>query len=457
MNAISVALLSLFIGLWPITQGHADTQYEDVLLKKIITAYQLKPYQPKTVRFGSEEKLGRALFFDPILSGPQGVACASCHIRNIGSGDGLPLAVGLGAFGLSKERISQPDAFVIPRNTLPLFNRGSEEINSFFWDGRVQLGPDGSFESPLGELLPKGFDSLLAVASVFPIVEPDEMLGHSRRKVSPTKQHGDLVTIDGVDNHYQARALHVFENLIKRLANNEDISLSDTTKQYHKLISDAHPDIPIEDISIVDIGNALAAYIRAAFMLNAAPWDRYLQGEIGALSINQKRGAIVFYGKGRCAVCHRGEQFSDFRFHGLAIPQLRVGKHSPYQDYGRAIATGMSKDRYLFRTPTLRNVYETGPWGHNGSFTSIQKIIKHHINPITILYEAEVKDPAQGQFSGRILSARSKILSEIGILSDTDVDDLTLFMSSLSSSYTLSDQLAIPDEIPSRNTLAITK
>jgi len=437
--------------------GHAEQLYEDILLQKIITAYQVTPYQPPAVKFGPKEKLGRALFFDPILSGPQGVACATCHIRSKGSADGLPLAIGLGASGLGKERMSKPNAFIIPRNTLPLYNRGSEDINAFFWDGRVQIGVNGKYESPLGDLLPKGFDSLLSVACVFPIVEPDEMLGHSSKKVGAELQYGDLVRIDGVENDYQARALNVFANLPGRLFSTADGAKTGAANKYQSLMRDAYPDMALDDVSISEIGNVLASYIRAAFALDDSSWDRYVQGDKKALTLEQKQGAIVFYGKGRCVVCHSGEQFSDFKFHGLAIPQLRIGKHSPYMDYGRAAATGRPKDRYMFRTPTLRNVSETGPWGHNGIFETLHSIIEHHINPVLTLYEAQRVDPQQGQFSGRLLSARSEFLAEIGVLSNADVDNIIAFLSALSSKYLVEDQLAIPDALSSQGAVTTSK
>ena len=69
----------------------------------------------------------------------------------------LMQAVGLGAHGVGKERLSSKDAFLVPRNALAFFNRGRPEFSVLFWDGRVQLGPKGEFQTPMGERLPKGF------------------------------------------------------------------------------------------------------------------------------------------------------------------------------------------------------------------------------------------------------------------------------------------------------------
>ena len=440
-------LLLILSCCWHISSAYEN--HEDMLLQKIISAYGIEAHKPARMSFGPKEKLGRALFFDPLLSGPRNIACATCHVRSKGSGDGIPLAVGLGAVGVGQERLKERSAFVIPRNTLPLFNRGSEDFVDFFWDGRVQYGPGGIFESPLGNRLPEGFDNLLAVASVFPLVEADEMLGHSARRVGAAFKHGDLVTIEGVDNNYQERALNAFGNIVKRVIQSRDHSKPKGIIEYRELIEAAYPNVPLKSLTIAHIGNALAAYIKAAFELQSAPWDRYVLGNVDALSLEQKRGAILFFGKGRCVVCHSGKQFSDFLFHGVAIPQYRVGKHTPYIDYGRAAASGRAEDRYLFRTPPLRNVTKTAPWGHNGVFESLRAIVEHHENPIPLLYEAQQKDDQLRFYSGRLLASRSGILSEIYLLSDQEIKQLTAFLESLTSKTVIGDQKAVPLRVPS--------
>ena len=44
--------------------------------------------------------LGRALFWDPILSGQKDVACATCHHPEFGYADGLDLSIGVNGVGL---------------------------------------------------------------------------------------------------------------------------------------------------------------------------------------------------------------------------------------------------------------------------------------------------------------------------------------------------------------------
>ncbi|HQU37633.1 MAG TPA: parallel beta-helix domain-containing protein [Anaerolineales bacterium] len=67
-------------------------------------------------------KLGRLLFFDPILSKNQDMSCATCHNPSLGFSDGLQTAKG-------------SDGSSLPRNTPTLWNAGY--ATKLFWDGRA--------------------------------------------------------------------------------------------------------------------------------------------------------------------------------------------------------------------------------------------------------------------------------------------------------------------------------
>nr|WP_298411733.1 His-Xaa-Ser system-associated MauG-like protein [uncultured Halomonas sp.] len=426
----------------------AEPLYEDRLLRKVIDAYQIKPLTSQTSDMQAIERLGQALFFDPIMGGPHNTSCATCHIRSKGSVDALPVAVGIGSTGVSRQRLLNEQALVIPRNVLPFFNRGHSDFSAFFWDGRVQIGPYGRFESPLGDRLPQGFENLLAVAAVFPLAEPDEMLGRSLRRGGNKANihHAELVD-DRIDpDNFQERTLNVYENLVARIVGKES-STNSIQSKYRTLFSAAYPEV--EDYDIAHIGNALSAYITSAFELQPAPWDHYVRGDNTALTTAQKQGAMIFFGKGRCAVCHSGKQFSDFKYHGLALPQLDVGKHGGYLDYGRAKATGRADERFLFRTPPLRNATKTGPWGHNGIFETLEEAIAHHFNPIPLLYRAQQGRPREAELAGRLLSYRSPILAEIYPVKQRDVELLISFLEALESNTIMQNERAIPLSVPS--------
>jgi cytochrome c peroxidase len=446
--AVTVASISIYT---PIARATIDD-----LLRKVIEAYTLTAYKAPEVHFGPKERLGQALFFDPFVSGPKNIACAACHVRSLGAGDGLPVAIGVGGRGVGQRRLTEGAGFVVPRNAMPLFNRGAPDFTAFFWDGKVERGAGGWFESPLGRQLPSGFDSLLAVASVMPLAAPDEMLGHGA-DAGEGAYHRDLVG-RGVDpDNSQARTLSVFRNVARRLLAPDTEPPDPVVRRYRVLFRAAYPNVALSKFDIAHVGNALAAYITVAFALKPAAWDRYVEGDRSALTSDQKRGALVFYGKGRCVVCHAGREFSDFQFHGLAIPQGTVGPSGPYLDYGRASATSRGEDRFKFRTPPLRNVTRTGPWGHNGAFASLEAIIRHHVDPVPGLFHAEQGVPSGENETGRLLGARSSILADMPPLSKTDFADLVQFLTALSSPTVLTDTEALPSGVPSASNQFVRK
>jgi cytochrome c peroxidase len=127
-----------------------------------------------------------------------------------------------------------------------------------------------------------------------------------------------------------------------------------------------------------------------------APIDRFARGQTNAMSSSEKRGALIFFGKGNCVSCHAvgghsNEMFSDFRMHVAGVPQIApefgVGKGNVIfdgpgedEDFGLEQITGNSNDRYKFRTSPLRNVALQPAFFHNGAFTRLEDAIRHHLD-----------------------------------------------------------------------------
>ena len=90
---------------------------------------------------------------------------------------------------------------------------------------------------------------------------------------------------------------------------------------------------------------------------------------------------------------------TDHQFHAIAVPQIGPGKGhggdmtylaetglaARVEDEGRYRVTGNPEDLFAFRTPSLRNVALTGPWGHSGAFNSLEDMVRHHLNPLASL------------------------------------------------------------------------
>ena len=104
----------------------------------------------------------------------------------------------------------------------------------------------------------------------------------------------------------------------------------------------------------------------------------------------------LFFGKAKCSQCHSGKLFTDQKFHSIALPQFGPGRTrimDPFvRDVGRMGETDNLDDAYRFRTQSLRNVALTAPYGHNGSYATLDGIIRHHLDPINSL---ENWDPSQ--------------------------------------------------------------
>ena len=150
-----------------------------------------------------------------------------------------------------------------------------------------------------------------------------------------------------------------------------------------------------------NVGKSIAAYERKLVSQNSA-FDKYVAGDVSAMSASAKRGLKVFIGQGFCVQCHTGPHFTDQKFHNLGVPQ--TGANVPMTDTGRfddlpkalanaynmtsqfsdSVDTGMTKhmgvaavetDKGAFRSKNLRSVALTAPFEHNGVFATLREVI----------------------------------------------------------------------------------
>ena len=398
-------------------------------------------------------KLGEALFFDKILSGNQDISCATCHYPTFHSGDALSLSVGTGGTGLGPEREIGHERDFVPRNATELFNRGSPEWITMFWDGRISGSVEEGFDSPAEEDLPAGLDNILAAQAMFPVTSRDEMLGEEE-DLTISGEINELAMIED-DDEYDDKPEHfvaIWAQLMVRLRDIPD---------YQPLFQAAYPDVAQEALGFEHVANALAAYQIAAFSFDDSPWDRYLAGHQEALSPEAKAGALLFYGKEGCADCHSGNLMTDQAYHNLAVPQSGPGKGRRYGvDPGHFLETENNEDRFGFRTPPLRNVTLTGPWFHNGAYTSLEGAVRHHLDPKQGLatYETNQLDGSlEGEYRVTEKSALGIMMNLDPLLStpleltDEEMNDLLTFLESLTSpsAKKLDELVKVPDSVPS--------
>lgn len=310
--------------------------------------------------------LGRDLFFDVRLSRSGSVSCASCHRPERFFTDGRPRARGEAE---------------LARNTPTLLGAG--QLPFLGWDGSK--------------------DSLWARA-LAPLEAPSE---HGLARVEVAQR---------VLEHYGAR-----------LARIRAVRLPDLRDARRfppgagpAVDSPEHPsDVAWSGMSQSDrhevnrvftaIGKLLAAYVQR-LLPRPAPFDEYVAAVRAGdprggerLSPRALRGLRAFIGAGRCVACHHGPLLSDHEFHNLGLPAV-IGV--PDAELGRSEGARRVKQdefrcgtafadpgpcpslRFLdptfpefsgaFKTPTLRNVAETGPYMHDGQFSRLEEVIEFY-------------------------------------------------------------------------------
>lgn len=345
--------------------------------------------------------LGRDLFFDPILSGNRNISCGTCHDPAHGSGDGLALGFGTGGDGFGPERHAGSGVTArVPRNAQPLWNIGARDYTAMFHDGRLEPDPYGPFASgywsPAREDLPEGLDSLLAAQAMFPVLSAVEMAGWSG-----SNPVGTAVAQD--------RDPDAWTLIAGRLQD-----LPGYVDQFVAAFDDVHA---ADDIAFTHAARALAAFQTVAFRSTDSPFDAALRAnDLSVLSPQARRGAELFYGAAGCASCHSGPLLTDHDFHAIAMPQIGPGKghgaDTTYfaasgfpdrlEDEGRFRVTFDPEDLFRFRTPSLRNVTLTGPWGHSGAFDDLERMVRHHLDAVPSLDAYEVAPDALPAFESVI-------------------------------------------------------
>ncbi len=394
-----------------------------------------------------KSEVGRLLFYDPILSGNRNISCGTCHHHDHFSADGVSLGIGEGGVGVGPNRIAEPGENAIkkrvPRHAPALWNIGAKEFRIFFHDGRVSASTDYEvgINSPAEEFLPDGLDSLLAAQALFPMTAQFEMAGNPKENEIAGAIH------DRIDMAWPIIA--------KRVRG---------IPHYATSLSDAF-DVQPEAIDITHVANALAAFMASEWRSFDSPFDAYLSGK-GGLSGAQIRGVDLFYGKAGCSDCHSGPFQTDHQFHAIGLPAFGPGRTRQFdpipRDTGRMAESSNLDDAYRFRTPSLRNVALTAPYGHNGAYPTLEGIIRHHLDPIAarLTWTTEMaklpKVPWLEQIDFVIRAdvremARQEAVLDIApiALSDAEVSDLVAFLNSLTGAASRFGRLGRPETVPS--------
>ena len=407
-----------------------------------------EPVDPAGYRDVSPEMaaLGQLLFYDPILSGNRNISCATCHHPLLGTADGVALSLGEGGVGLGIERVADPANLPeqhIPRHAPALWNLGHETFSVMFHDGRLELDPDraSGIRTPLGPEMEMGFASVLSAQSMFPVLSPDEMAGHySENEIAQAVRIGRITGEGGA-----------WDLLTDRLE-----AIPDYRARFTEVFGPG-------EIAFTQVSDALAAFIELEWRADQSPFDAYLRGE-GDLPAEAMAGMALFYGELGCSGCHSGPFQTDHGFHATGLVQFGPGKRGRFEDHsrdeGRFRVTGDPGDLFAFRTPSLRNIAVTDPYGHTGAYPSLEMFLAAHsapraawdaFDPATVpIPPLDGWDPFEPVTD---TGMREAVLAQVAApdrrLSEGEIAALVAFLRSLTDRSAVEGRLGIPVAVPS--------
>jgi cytochrome c peroxidase len=378
--------------------------------------------------------LGQALAFDKILSGNRDISCMTCHLTKTGTVDGRSVAVGQGATGLGTGRV-HPQGKFVHRNAPPLFN--VHAMDKLTWDGRVFKDPQGVIRTPGAQILPSQRAVMecgsVSALPMFPVLSRAEMRADSGNELAAISD---------------AAPQKIWKAAMARLG---------TIPEYRTMFEGAYPGVAFDSMSFAHAGNAMGCWIQAVFASNNSPWDRFLAGNDDALTEVQLRGARSFLTTAKCSKCHNGPLFTDGKFHNVAVAQVGPGfGNGPdgRDDFGRMRQTGNPAHKYQFRTPPLRNVELTAPYGHDGAIVELRGWVDHYSQAATKLraYNPGQLEPLlQGTLlptAADILLTQDPKLATLRLTSQT-VDEITEFLKSLTDPAARDLRSVVPVRVPS--------
>ncbi|WP_249218933.1 cytochrome c peroxidase [Loktanella sp. SALINAS62] len=392
-------------------------------------------------------KLGQLLFYDPILSGNRNVACATCHHPAFGTADAMSLSFGDGGIGLGPDRradTENPPQDRVPRNAPALFNLGAREFNVLFHDGRLENDPDlpGGIRTPMGADMVAGFDSALSAQTMFPVLSRDEMAGsHSSNDIGRAVRQGLITGPDGAWSRIARRVADV------------PAYLADFQRVYPHVRT-------ADDLAFTDISNAIAAFMALEWRSDTSQFDAVMRGQ-ARLSGDAADGMDLFYGDAGCVACHAGPFQTDHGFHAMGAPQIGPGKAATFEthqrDEGRFRVTGNPADRFAFRTPSLRNVALTAPYGHAGAHASLQQFLADHGQPTQARFDralVRLDAPVDADFAvmddpAQVADIAAAVSVPMPILTDAQIDSLVAFLETLTDPASVDGRLGVPDTVPS--------
>ncbi len=301
------------------------------------------PQDPKNPLSAEKFTLGKFLFFETGMgqeavreSGMQTYSCATCHVPSAGFRPGSKQGIADGGIGFGvngEDRQMNPEydeAELDAQGARALSVLNVAYVTNTFWNGQFGSG-----------FINEGTEDLW------------------NEEDGTYVNEFDLESIEAQN----IEGLHVHRmEMTEELASNMG---------YKVLFDLAFRDVPEEErYTTLNAAMAISAYIRS-LLPDQAPFQDWLKGDTDALTEEEKRGAVLFFGKARCYSCHNNTGLNSMEFHALGVNDLyqEGGLNTSADDrrnLGRGGFTKDPRDMYRFKVPQLYNLAD-GPFYFHGS------------------------------------------------------------------------------------------
>jgi cytochrome c peroxidase len=139
-----------------------------------------------------------------------------------------------------------------------------------------------------------------------------------------------------------------------------------------------------DGLQLLNMAAAITAF-EATLLAVDSPVDRFLSGDLVALSASEKRGLTLYLGKARCGNCHfvptfggtQGPSFANTDVRVIGVPATDDDEELS-DDIGFEGVSQDPQDRGGFKVPILRNIAESAPYMHNGAFQDLREVINFY-------------------------------------------------------------------------------
>ncbi|MBK8966435.1 MAG: cytochrome c peroxidase [Saprospiraceae bacterium] len=313
------------------------------------------PQSPANPLTAEKVALGKLLFYESAFaveakhtSGMATFSCSSCHIPAAGFRPNRVQGIADGAYGFGtngegrNKRLEYAEQDIDAQGARPLSMLNVAYVTNSMWNGSFGAGGVNA-----------GTESRWGVA------DPGTAINHE-----------DLGSLEG--QNIEGLKVH------RLLINRELVEFYG----YKAYFDAAFPDVPeAERYTRKTASFAISAYLRT-LLCTEAPFQRWLKGEDDAMTDEEKRGALLFFGKAGCYRCHNEPNLGSITFHALGVQDLFENgglktSASDLRNLGRGGFTGNPDDMFRFRVPQLYNLGDGGPYFHGSSKNTLREVVEY--------------------------------------------------------------------------------